>query len=119
MNIDADNELTGIERAHLAQWLTEDSFKIVQKLMEDQIKKFNLDLVNASKTEDIIVKHNLAKSAAQFYQMLIERISQEVLIYTQAPKSTDKPKDVTESILDLDDIAAAMSEVPNLLELEG
>jgi hypothetical protein len=118
MNIEADNELTGIERAHLAQWLTEDSFKIVQKLMEDEVKKFSLNLLNASNTEDIIARHNLAKAAAQFYQGFINRISQEVLVYTQSPRSTDKPVDVTAPLLDLDDIAEAMADEPNLMEIE-
>jgi hypothetical protein len=119
MTIDADNELTGIERAQLATWLTDASFGIVQRLMEDQVKRFNLDLVNAVKTEDIIQKHNLAKAAAQFYQGFINRINQEVLVYRQTPKSTDKPVDMTAELLDLGEIAEAMANEPNLMEIEG
>lgn len=115
MNIDAECELTGIERAYLAAWINEESFKIAQKLMEDQVKRFNIDLVNATKSEDIIAKHNIAKAAAQFYQGFINRLNQEILFYHQAPKATDKPIDITQN-LDMDNIAEEMANVPNLLQ---
>ena len=118
MGIEADNELTGIERAHLATWTTEESFLIVQRLMEDEIKKFNLNLINSSKQEDIIANHHLAKAAAAFYQGLINRINQEIFVYRNTPKKGDKPVDVTETVLNLDDIAEAMAHEPNLLEVE-
>jgi hypothetical protein len=118
MGIEADNELTGIERAHLANWLTEDSFPIVQKLMEDEIKKFNLNLINSRKDEDVIHNHKLAAAAAAFYQGLIKRINQEIFVYRNTPKKGDKPVDATESILNLDDIADAMANQPNLMEIE-
>jgi hypothetical protein len=118
MGIEANNELTGIERAHLATWLTEDSFPIVQKLMEDEIKKFNLNLINSSKEADIIHNHHLAKAAAAFYQGLINRINQEIFIYRNSTKKGDKPVDATEAVLNLDDIAEVMAHEPNLLEVE-
>ena len=118
MSIDANHELSGIERAHLSVLVTTDGFKIMQKLMEDEVKKFNLLLINASNTDDIIAKHNLAKAAAQFYQGVIDRVNQEVLVYHKAPKSTDKPLDMTSGLLDLGDMADTLADVPNIMEME-
>lgn len=117
MSIDADVELTGIERAHLAAWIGEESFRIVQRIMEDQVKTFNLDLVNATKTEDILAKHNIAKASAVFYQRFINRLNEEITLYRASPRPNDKPLDIT-SNLDLDNIAEAMSAEPNLLDNE-
>ena len=118
MNIEADIELTGIERAHLAVWLTDPSFKIVQKLLEDEVKKFNISLINAVDPEQVVIRHSYAKVAAQIYLGLINRIQTEVELYTKAPKPSDKPIDPTEESLDLGDIAEAMFDVPNLMEIE-
>jgi hypothetical protein len=118
MNIEAYTELTGIERAHLAVWLTEASFKIVKKLLEDEVKRFNISLINASNPEEVVVRHGYAKVAAQIYQGLINRINEEVMIYTKAPRASDKPIDATESLLDLDAFAEATADLPNLMESE-
>lgn len=116
MSIEADNELTGIDRAHLAVWLTEPSFKIVQRILEDEVKKFNINLINAETPAEVVVRHGYAKVSAQIYQGLIDRINEEVMIYTKAVRTTDKPVDATEESLDLGDIASVMEDVPNLLE---
>jgi hypothetical protein len=118
MNIDADIELTGIERAHLSVWLSDPSYKIVQRLLEDEVKRFNINLINATSPEEVVVCHSYAKVASQIYIGLINRINEEVMLYTKAPKPTDKPIDVTESLLDLDAFAEATADLPNLMELE-
>lgn len=123
MSIEADYELDGIERAHLASWITEASFQIAKKLMEDEVKKFNLSLINASDPNDIVQKHNLAKAAAQFYQGFINRLNQEVLMYRSAPKPSDPPLDPTANLeldselnVNLEDLETITSNAPNLLE---
>jgi hypothetical protein len=118
MNIEPGVELTGIERAHLSVWLSDPSFKIVQKLLEDEVKKFNISLINATTPEEVVVRHSYAKVAAQIYLGLINRIQTEVEFYTKSPKPSDKPVDPTEESLDLGDLAEAMADVPNLMEIE-
>jgi hypothetical protein len=118
MGIEADYELDDQARAHLAVLVGMDGFKILQHLMEDEVKKFNLKLINASKPEEVIHAHNLAKAASQFYQGVINRLNNEIDFYQHAPKVTDKPVDSTSQVLDLDDAVDLISNLPNLLEIE-
>ena len=71
--------LTEKERAVLASYVKMEGFDIIQKLMEDQVRRFNLKLINtpnANKAE-VLSHHGLAQSIAQFYVGLMNRIATE------------------------------------------
>jgi hypothetical protein len=121
--MDEPIELNGIERAHLSAWSGEESFKIVQRLMISLVKEFDLDLINASKNEDIIAKHHIAKAAAMYYQRFVDRLNSEIYVYQNSPKKGDKPVDITANLeldnaVDLESLEEVTSNAPNLLERE-
>ena len=81
--LDIEIKLAPTERALLAAQVTQEGFDILQRLMEDQVRKFNLKLINteASQREDVLANHALAKAVAQFYVGLIKRIEEECDIH--------------------------------------
>lgn len=77
--IDVEVELSEQERGILTAVIKQDGFNILQRLMEDQVRKFNLKLINtpASDNEAVLANHSLAKAVAQFYVGFMRRIEQE------------------------------------------
>lgn len=78
--IDIEITLTDTERSILASHVKQQGFDILQKLMEDQVRKFNLKLINTpvSKPEEVIANHALAKGVTQFYAGLVDRLNHEL-----------------------------------------
>lgn len=116
--IDPEFRLSHGERAQLAAIVPHPGFHIYQRLMRSEVDKFIVAMINANPAEpqEVLTKHLLAKSAAQFLEGVSHRVTEEVEQYTHAPRATDKPKDITEGILDLGDFAEQFADVPNLLE---
>lgn len=77
------------------------------------VDKFAIAMINAdpSKEREVVASHYLAKAAAQVYQMVTDRVNEEVLQYAHAPRPSDKPVDITEGLIDLGDIAAQLPNV--------
>jgi hypothetical protein len=75
-------ELTEQQRAVLCSMIKQEPFDILQKLMEDQVRKFYLRLINTpvNKPEDVLAHHALAKGVAQFYAGMMDRIQSELQI---------------------------------------
>ena len=98
-------QLTNVEQAQLAALIPTEGFQILNRLMKEEVSKFNVSLLNAKKSEDVLIAHNLAKAAAMFYQGIINRINAEVDEYKNVPKPGDVPIDPTEAVLLLQDFA--------------
>ena len=105
--IDPETRLDDIERAHLMQVVNTEGFNVFNRLCEYECEKFKVKLLNidSAKADEIVAAHALAKAAAQFYAAIMNRVNAEIETYTKTPKFTDKPVDVTEGLLNIDDIA--------------
>lgn len=77
MPIDPETELTDAERGSLVAILDSPGWQVFRKVMEIQIARFDLDVKNASKAEDVIFKHSISKAASQFYVQIIDRLNIE------------------------------------------
>lgn len=91
--IDLAIELTERERAVLASAVKQEWFDILQRIMEDQVRRFNLKLINTNPAdkENVIANHYLAKSVAMFYVGLMDKISQECEVQTYNNAATNEP----------------------------
>jgi hypothetical protein len=77
--LDIELKLDDGDRAILSASVKQQGFDILQKLMEDQVRKFNLKLINTNPADSamVLANHYLAKAVAQFYAGLMERIEIE------------------------------------------
>lgn len=77
-----DITLSEQDRLMLSTYVRTQAFDIMQTIMEDQVNKFNMRLINTAvnKPSDVIANHSLAKGVAQFYQGLMDRIEEECQI---------------------------------------
>lgn len=96
-----DYQLTELEQATLAALLPTEGFRILQKIMESEVFRFNTSLLNAKEPKDVLRYHNLASAAAKFYQGVIDRLNREAEIYLSVSKS-DEPIDPDYSVLEMD-----------------
>ena len=80
--LDIELKLDDADRSLLSAYVKQQGFDILQKLMEDQVRKFNFKLLDTSPADErkVLAAHYLAKAVAQFYQGLIERLEQELQI---------------------------------------
>lgn len=110
-----DLELNGIDRAHLNVLVTMEGFKVLQNIMESEVEKFKVALLNAnpSKHDEVIAAHQLAKAAAMFYAGVVKRLNSELELYRNSPKASDKPIDATEGLIDLGEVT---KEFPNFFD---
>jgi hypothetical protein len=101
-------------------------YRVMHLIFRTEIDKFFVQLtnVNSANPSEVVTAQILYKAAAQFYEGVTERINEEVLQYTAAPRYGETPKDNTENILDigdttdeyLKDITDRFEYVPNLFE---
>lgn len=75
-----DFELSPHQRAILSSTVNQEWFEIVQKLFEDEVRKFQLSLANtpAWESDKIYARHVLAQAAGMIYKGVFERIYTEV-----------------------------------------
>src|ERR1035437_10922540 len=80
--LDIELQLDETDRGILSSSVKQQGFDILQKIMEDQVRKFNLKLINTNPaaSAQVLANHYLAKAVAQFYAGLIERIESECQI---------------------------------------
>jgi len=80
--LEVELELDNTEKSVLASFVKQRGFDIVQKIMEDQVRKFNFKLINTdpANSAEVCANHYLAKAVAQFYVGLMARINQECQI---------------------------------------
>lgn len=77
--IDVDVVLTDIERGQLAAFVKTEAFDVFQRLCEDQVKKYNIRLVNTDPTDPdtVLINHGLAHAVGRFYVGLMSRLKEE------------------------------------------
>lgn len=111
---DPDLTLTDMERAHLYATYSSEGFKIFQQILESEVAKFRVALDNADPANEraVLAAHQMSKAAAQFYTGLVRRVNEEINLYTNS-RQGDKPVDVTEGVLDL------QNEAPELKDIFG
>lgn len=87
--LDIELELTPRQHATLASYVKTEGFDILQLLMEDQVRKFNLKLINTpvEKREDVIANHALAKGVTQWYAGLMKKLGQTLAIEAYASRT--------------------------------
>lgn len=96
--LDIDIQLSDQERSILSSYVKQQGFDITQRLLEDQVRKFNLKLINTdpSDSDKVVAAHHLAKVVAMFYQGFISRIQHECAVeyYNNGPKEEEPQPDV-------------------------
>jgi hypothetical protein len=80
--LDIDLELDEQDRAALSAFVKQQGFDIIQRIMEDIVRKFNFLLINTNPADQaqVLANHYLAKSVAMFYTSLMTRIESECQI---------------------------------------
>ena len=75
-----DFELDPHQRAVLAGTIGQEWFDIIQKIFEDEVRKFQLLLANTPAWEEdkIFARHCLAQAAGMIYKGVFERIALQV-----------------------------------------
>lgn len=93
--------LNDVERSQLHVIIRTEGFKILKRIMEDEVEKFKVRLLNASgtKPEEVLEAHNRAKAAAQFCVGVFNTINAEMEYLSKSPKASDEPEDVTQELL--------------------
>lgn len=96
--IEMDITLEDRERALLVSFAKSEVFDILQRLMEDQVKKHNIRLINTDpiKPQDVLVNHNLAHAVGTFYIGFMTRLKQEldIVAYNNRLKNGMEPEAV-------------------------
>lgn len=80
--LDIEINLTDNERGILSATVKQQGFELLQRLMEDQVRKFNFKLLNTNPANSdlVLANHTLAKAVAQFYTAFMDKIEQECQI---------------------------------------
>lgn len=74
--LDMTFELSEKDCALLASAVKQEWFDLLQKLMENEVKRLNITLLNTptSNPQEILANHAVAKGAGMFYAGLIQRL---------------------------------------------
>lgn len=93
--LDIELQLDEQDVATLSAFVKQQGFDVMQKIMEDCVRKFNFKLLNTNPAnkEEVLAAHYLAKSVAMFYTSLMDRINQVCAIemYNNRDKSIVEP----------------------------
>jgi len=96
-------ELNHAERGQLCAILAMPGWKVLQhKIMEPEVRKFELALINTDVADRkrVLANHVVAKTAAQVIYGIIQRINGELELYKHAPRAGDKPERAAENIVE-------------------
>jgi hypothetical protein len=98
--LDIELELTDDERGVLAASVKQRGFEIMQRIMEDQVRKFNFRLLDAdiANQNEVVAAHLIAKGVAQFYTALMEKIESEcqIVAYSNRKPQVENATEVPE-----------------------
>jgi hypothetical protein len=90
-------ELTPKEIADLAAIVRHPGFGVIQKISRCMVDQFVLAWINAKSDSEVLIAHKKAQVAAQFYEGLIVRVSEEIANYGMLVNTDNQtPLDVTE-----------------------
>lgn len=103
VNLDPEAQLDDAERAAAVSILDMPGWFAVRKLMEIEIKRFDLALKNADPAdrEDVLAKHVIAKAASQFYVQIIDRLNTERELFLSATTPEGILPSVTDAITEV------------------
>lgn len=98
-----EEQITNGDRTSLLAMLRSDGFRVLQKIMKAKCDAYITILLNSNPAdaEEVLAAHRMAKAAAQFYESVTSEINQEILMFN-ADNMYQKPQDVTEGMLDID-----------------
>lgn len=108
------------ECASLHEIYRQPGFQVLQRMFRSQVDMFAKAAMNLPlDTPDSVVAahHRQAKAAVQFYAGVAEQIDIALNTFrfqSQAPMQPEDAKDDTSEVLDLDDVAGALDELPIL-----
>lgn len=93
------------DQAQLSQLVYLPGYKVLHRLFRSEVDKFFVVLLNTDADDDhaVVAAHKMAKAAAMFYEGVTNRVNEEVMQFTNAPRANDTPVDLTEAVLDLGD----------------
>ena len=79
-SVDVDFKLDDRQRATMCAAVQQEAFDVMQHVMEAEVRKFNIALVNTDVTDSkaVLANHAIAKAAAQFYIGFISRLREEL-----------------------------------------
>jgi hypothetical protein len=116
-SFDPEVIISSNEQAALMLMSASEGFKVFNRIMRGELDKLIMSLINEPGNDDEMVlnKHKLAKSAAIFYDGIINRVNHEIAIY--ASQNTDsKPVDSTAHLIDLGPDASTQDDIENDIE---
>jgi hypothetical protein len=92
--IDVDIVLTETERSLLAAYVKTEAFDVLQRLMEDSVKSYNVRLTNTdpTDTESVLVNHRMANAVGGFYTSLISRLKEELQVENYNNRARNEPE---------------------------
>ena len=114
--VDPDIQLTQMQRTDLAMMYHSKGWDVFAKtILPSIVEQFRVDLDNTdpAKTADVIAKHSLSRSASVVTALILQRMLQEAMSYEEV-KNRNVPVEGAPG-LDLDDLAASVDHLPNLL----
>jgi hypothetical protein len=67
------------QRQLLLATVSQEGFAVLQQVMEDEVNRLNLKLINtdAADRDAVCAAHAMAKAAGQFYEGFIQRLNEE------------------------------------------
>lgn len=106
------------QRAQLAHTIATPGFVFINAIMRSEVDKFVIDLINVDENDEkgVVAKHRLSKAAAQFYQLVINRVNAEAQQFMHDSGSPSEPIDPTEGMIDLGEYSEPSDEPIDLLE---
>lgn len=80
--IDAEFEINNQERAVLISFCKQEGWDLMQKIMESEIRRYNVALINTPEENEaeVLAKHKLTKGLASWYTAVMTRIAREAQI---------------------------------------
>lgn len=112
-------ELEDSEVASLALVVGQDGYKVIHKLIRHEVDRFILALVNIDSTraEAVLEGHRVAKTAAQLYDGVTNKINRVVESYYSAKQSgVGIAPDSTEGIIDIGPHATTQEDIDGFEE---
>ena len=117
--VDPDLQLSPQERSELAMLFRSKGWAVLVKLLRAIVEQFRVDLDNAdhSNPKDAMAKHSLSRSAGMVVTLILTRIAQEASLQQaiSAQEGTAGNPEVSAPGLEMDNIAEAVKDLPNLL----
>ena len=111
--IDPEMELTAIERSDLSMLYHSKGWPVVEKLLRVIVEEARVNVDNCMKDEDVLAMHKLSRASGVVVTKFLTRVQTEVGIHVDIKKNAEPIEGAPG--LEMDDISAAVENLPNLL----